>query len=158
MTKAPAVAEHIGALAAVGEGPFVVFFQHTDVRKTLYEFFSKRGASCSWIDGTVTAAQLRAAREWFQAGHIDILLVQTQTGGQGLTLTRSHRAIVAELPWTAAALFQAIKRIHRIGQTAPCFADILSAPACWLDEVLSTVVSVKQRASDELMDLLTSAA
>ena len=87
-----------------------------------------------------------------------MLLVQTQAGGVGLTLTRAHRAVIVEIPWTAAALFQAIKRIHRISQVRACRADILLAPACWLDEVLSAVVTVKQKASDALLNLLTTNA
>jgi hypothetical protein len=74
----------------------------------------------------------------------------------GLTLTRSHRAVVAELPWTATALFQAIKRVHRIGTTRTCTADVLQAPGCWLDEAMATVVEGKRRAADDLMDRLTS--
>ena len=126
------------------------------MRKAMHAALAAGGRVCSWLDGTVTRAQLVAAVDWFQAGRIDVLLVQTQAGGTGLTLTRSHRAVVAELPWTATALFQAVKRVHRISQTVACRADVLQAPGCWLDEAMATVVEGKRRAADDLMDRLTS--
>lgn len=154
--KAVAAAEHVVAILRSGEGPVVAFFHHTDTRIAMHAALAHMGFVCSWIDGDVSSAQLRAAREWFQGGRIDVLLVQTQCGGQGLTLTRAHRSVVVELPWTAAALFQAVKRIHRIGQTLACRVELLVSPRCWLDEVLASVVARKERASDELMRLLTS--
>ena len=156
IAKALPAAAHVESILASGEGPVVVFFQHTDVRRAMHAALAAGGRVCSWLDGTVTRAQLVAAVDWFQAGRIDVLLVQTQAGGTGLTLTRSHRAVVAELPWTATALFQAIKRVHRIGTTRTCTADVLQAPGCWLDEAMATVVEGKRRAADDLMDRLTS--
>ena len=155
LAKVDAVARHV---AALGDGPVVAFFQHTDVRARLHEALTGAGMLCSWIDGTVTKPQLVAAKAWFQAGRLDALLVQTQAGGQGLTLHKSHHAVVAELPWTSVAVEQAVKRIHRIGQSKPCVADVLLAEGCWLDEVLATVVDRKRRAGDELLSLLTTSA
>jgi SWI/SNF-related matrix-associated actin-dependent regulator 1 of chromatin subfamily A len=158
LAKAEAAAAHVEAILAAGDGPVVAFFQHTDVRIAMHAALTRAGRVCSWIDGKVTAKQLRAAREWHQAGRLDVLLVQTAAGGVGLTLTRGHRVAICELPWTASSLFQAIKRVHRIGQTRACLAEVLSAQGCWLDEVLATVVETKRKASDELLDLLTSSA
>ena len=158
IAKAPAAAEHIEWLLALGEGPVVAFFQHTDVRKHVHAWLASYGRTVSWIDGTVTKLQLQAVLDWSKAGRLDALLVQTQAGGQGLTLVESHRAVVAELPWTATAVEQAVKRIHRISQTRACAADILLAKDCWLDDVLATVVERKRRAGDELLALLTSNA
>jgi SNF2 family DNA or RNA helicase len=155
LAKVDAAAQHIDALVAAGEGPVVAFFQHTDVRQGVFDYLKAAGRRLSWIDGTINRAQLRAAKEWHQAGHLDGLLVQTQAGGMGLTLTRSHRVVVIELPWTATALQQAIKRIHRIGQTVDCTAEILSATGCWLDEAMASVVGVKERASNDLLSRLT---
>ena len=156
IAKAKASSAYVLSILASGDGLVVVFFQHTDVRRIMHEALSSAGWRCSWLDGTVTRTQLAAAIKWFQAGWLDVLLVQTQSGGMGLTLTRSHRAVVAELPWTATALFQAVKRIHRIGQAQACRADVLQAPSCWLDEVMATVVDAKRRAGDDLMDRLTT--
>lgn len=158
IAKAEAAAAHVESILASGDGPVVAFFQHTDVRVAMHAALARRGRTASWIDGKVTARQLAAAKDWFQAGRLDALLVQTQAGGVGLNLVRACRAVVVEMPWTSAALFQAVKRIHRIGQSHACTAEILSASGCWLDEVLASVVEVKRKASGDLMDRLTSSA
>lgn len=158
IAKAVPAAAHVESVLLSGEGPVVAFFQHTDVRDAMHATLAGFGRVCSWIDGKSTPKQVNLAKDWFQAGRLDTLLVQTQTGGSGITLHRSHRAAVCELPWTESALFQAVKRFHRIGQTVACTAEILAAPDCWLDDVLATVVAVKKKASDELLGLLTSYA
>ena len=155
LAKVEAAAAHINRIVESGEGPVVAFFQHTDVRQGVHSLLRAAGRQFSWIDGTINRVQLRAAKEWHQAGHLDGLLVQTQAGGTGLTLHRSHRVVVIEMPWTATALQQAIKRVHRIGQTIDCTAEILSASGCWLDEVMASVVGVKERASNDLLSRLT---
>ena len=156
LAKAETCAAHVNAIVDSGDGPVIAFFQHTAVRRAMHEVIARTGKRCSWIDGTVSRAQLGAAEEWFQSGRLDALLVQTDAGGMGLTLHRSHREVVAELPWTATALAQALKRAHRIGQEHPCTAEILSAPNCWLDEVMGNVVSKKQLAAQQLLSLLTT--
>lgn len=157
VAKAQALADHVRGILEAGEGPAVVFFQHTDVRKIAHAVLSTHaGYKVSWIDGSVTRTQLRAAREWFQAGRLDALLVQTQAGGVGLTLTRGCRAVIGELPWTAVALQQAIKRIHRLTQTRACRADVLRLKNCWLEDALATTVGRKHRASEDFLSRLTT--
>ena len=152
LAKADAAAARIDAVLQQGGGPIVAFFQHTSVRDRVLALLPHWRVGT--IDGKVSRKQLLAAKEAFQAGDIDLLLVQTQAGGVGLTLTRSNRAVVIELPWTSTALLQAIARIHRISQLRPCLAEIVRINGCWLEDVLSTVVRQKQRASDELLGLL----
>ena len=155
LAKAPAVAGHVYDMVKDHYGPVVVFFQHTDVRKFLFEMLSQRfGLRTSWIDGTVTRPQLAAAEKWFQAGRLDVLLVQTSAGGVGLSLTAACRTVVAELPWTAVAQHQAIKRIHRIGQTRECIADVIRASGCWLEEALAKTIAKKHKAAERLLSLL----
>ena len=85
-----------------------------------------------------------------------MLLVQTDAGGVGLTLTRADKAVVAELPWTAVGMWQAVKRVHRITQTREVRADVLRASGCWLEQSLASAVSRKHAASERLLTLLES--
>ena len=158
LAKADAAAQHVARIAREGDGPVVAFFQHTAVRQAMHAALTAAGLTCSWIDGTVSAVQLRAAVAWFQAGRIDVLLVQTQAGGMGLNLVKATRAVVVEPPWTATALFQAIKRIHRISQTRACTAEVLVCPGSWLEDAMAAVIGIKRRASDDLLGRLTTAA
>jgi SWI/SNF-related matrix-associated actin-dependent regulator of chromatin subfamily A-like protein 1 len=154
LAKAAPAAAHMHGLLAQGEGPLVAFFQHTAVRDALRDALP--GLRTGVIDGKTPRARLGEAEAALQQGLLDVLLVQTQAGGIGLSLTRSACAVVVELPWTSTALYQAIARIHRMLQLRPCTADILRATGCWLEDVLSMVVSRKQKASQELLDLLTT--
>lgn len=138
------------------EMPAVVFFQHTDVRNILGQLLTDVGLRVSYIDGTIRPSQLTAAESQFQDGALDVLLIQTQAGGMGLTLTRSANVIVVEQPWTATALYQAIKRVHRITQTRPVQASVLQAHGCWLDEIMASVVQRKHVAAQQFLDLLTT--
>jgi SWI/SNF-related matrix-associated actin-dependent regulator of chromatin subfamily A-like protein 1 len=155
IAKAEAVAEHIGSIIAGGQGPVVAFFQHTDVRNLLHaELSTKYGYRVSWIDGKVNPKQIGLAEAWLQNGWLDVLLVQTDAGGVGLTLTRSNRVVIAELPWTAVALHQAIKRCHRISQQRDVTAEVLKVSGCWLEDSLASVVSRKAVAAEKLLTLL----
>ena len=158
LAKVPGILQRCYELLMAGEGPLVVFFQHSAVMDQLSTQLRACGVRLAVIDGAVSRSKGAAAKADFQAGNLDVLLVQTQAGGMGLTLTRSNRVLVAELPWTSTAIEQAIKRVHRIGQTRACVAEILRVSNCWLEDALAGVVSRKKRASDELMNLLTTGA
>ena len=155
LAKAEAVARYVHDMLLAREGPVVVFFQHTAVREELFNMLSRQcGWKVSWIDGKVTLPQLKAAKEWFQAGRLDVVLVQTDAGGVGISLTRSNRVVIGELPWTAVALWQGVKRCHRIGTTRPVLAEVMRARGCWLDEALAGTISKKDLAAHKLLSLL----
>lgn len=140
-----------------GSGPVVVFFQHTKVREDLYTMLHGQcGFRVSWIDGKISPKQLTAAEAGFQAGNYDVLLVQTQAGGQGITLHKSHTCVTCEAPWTSMALMQSWKRIHRIGQTHPCTATILKVKGLWLEQIMANIITKKHQASEALLSRLTT--
>lgn len=150
IAKALAAAHYVMSLMTSGLGPIVVFYYHHDVRDLIYSALKKCQMRISWIDGNVEGANRLAAVDWFQGGRLDVLLVQTQAGGTGITLTRSNRTVVVESPWTSVALEQAIARLHRITQTRPVTADILTSE-CWLDIVIAQIVVKKANAAKRLL-------
>ncbi len=129
-------------LMETGAGPLVLFFHHHDVGDGVFNRLSNR-FRMGRIDRTANETKRLSYVDAFQRGELDILLVQTQAGGSGLTLTRSRRALVLESPWTATALYQAIKRVHRISQTEKVLAEVLFAQGCWLEELMARVVTRK---------------
>jgi SNF2 family DNA or RNA helicase len=154
LAKAEAAAYGVDSLLRQNAGPIVLFFQHTAVRDQLCQRLKHWRIGV--IDGKTSRGKIATAESAHKAGQLDLLLVQTQAGGTGLNLVASNREVVVELPWTSTALLQAIARAHRIGQTRPVTADILRAADCWLEDVFSVVVGKKQKASDELLSLLTT--
>lgn len=160
IAKALPVAKYVwDQIVNQNSGPVVVFFQHSKVKDDLYAMFTEQ---CKFkvtvIDGKTSPKQLAAAESGFQAGEFDILLAQTQSAGQGITLHKSHTCVTAEAPWTATALLQSWKRVHRIGQRQPCTATIIKVNGLWLEEIMSGIITKKQRASEDLLTLLTSNA
>lgn len=141
---------------AAFDGPVVLFFQHTQVRREVGDRLKALGARIAWIDGIVTRRAAVEAQDAFAAGTVDCLLVQTQAGGRGLTLTRSNRVVVAEMPWTAVALHQAIKRVHRMTQVRDVTAEVLLAEGQWLDAMMAGTVRRKDESARRLMELLTT--
>lgn len=54
-----------------------------------------------------------------------VTLVQYQAGAKGLNLQKANKMIYFSLPESVDNWMQSIKRIHRIGQTVPCFYYLL---------------------------------
>lgn len=70
------------------------------------------------LDGGVTRpdARKKIVNEFNGTPDIKVLLMTTQVGGVGLTLTSADRVIVFDPSWTPSDDQQAIDRAHRIGQ------------------------------------------
>lgn len=56
----------------------------------------------------------------FQRGEIDVLCGSMETVAEGLNLTAADMVIMVETSYKPSRNQQAIRRIHRIGQTRPC--------------------------------------
>ena len=69
------------------------------------------------LDGSVPALTRGALVTRFNADpSIDVLLLTTAVGGQGLTLTGADTVIFVEADWNPTKDLQAMDRAHRIGQ------------------------------------------
>lgn len=144
----------VGSLHSLVSGanlPAVIFYVHKDVRDAYRQYL---GDHTPVIDGATKREQLKTIQLEFKLGLHPYLLVQIQAGGVGLTLTAAHDVIIGELPWTAAELWQAIKRVHRISQVQNVRAAVTVADNCWLDRVLIAVIDRKHRAAESFLNLL----
>ncbi len=69
------------------------------------------------LDGSVPAAQRQTLVDRFNSDiSIDVLLLSTSVGGQGLNLTGADTVIFVEHDWNPMKDLQAMDRAHRIGQ------------------------------------------
>lgn len=81
----------------------------------------------------------------FNNGELDALAGNMQALGVAANLqARCNRVFVAEPDWSWANIMQAIKRVHRIGQTKPCRATFLVTPGT-TDDAVVTVATDKLR-------------
>jgi SNF2 family DNA or RNA helicase len=96
----------------------VLIFSQSRVMLDILEAGIRReGWTWLRIDGTVASATERAQRvASFQAGAADIMMLTTQVGGLGLTLTAASRVIIVDPSWNPSTDQQSVDRAYRIGQ------------------------------------------
>lgn len=78
------------------------------------------GKSVGVIHGGTSREEREQIVTDFQAGKLDVLCGSFDTISEGLTLTSADLCILLELSYKAARNEQAIRRIHRMGQTRSC--------------------------------------
>lgn len=114
------------AAEVADEGHQVIIF--TDHLKSLYEMYeilggasSKSSFACELIHGQVSMDRRSLSVDRFREGKSQILIATIGAASVGLNLQFCHYMIFNDYPWVPADLKQAEKRIHRVGQTHPCF-------------------------------------
>ncbi len=96
--------------------PVLVFAHHEDVRQGLVAGAKKAGCRVGHISGKVSQDARQKRVDEFQAGELDVMIISTQAGGVGITLTAASNVIFVEMQWTPSEMQQAADRVHRIGQ------------------------------------------
>ena len=98
----------------------VVFAYHNDVIKALTQTLNFNvNVRTEYIIGETPADKRQELIKKFQSDDEDapqILVLNILAGGVGITLTKAHTEVFAELDWTPANIAQAEARCHRIGQ------------------------------------------
>jgi SWI/SNF-related matrix-associated actin-dependent regulator 1 of chromatin subfamily A len=79
------------------------------------------GKTARVLHGGTPKADRKTAAEDFQAGKIDVLAGSLDTIAEGLTLTAADMVILVESSYKPHRNAQVMRRIHRMGQTRPCF-------------------------------------
>ncbi len=107
-------------LAKAGE-PAIVFSEYRDTIEALRERFEPL-LPVVMLHGGLSPAMRRAATAAFVDGSA-MLLLATDTGGEGLNLHARCRTVINnELPWNPLRLEQRVGRVDRIGQHRPVHA------------------------------------
>ena len=143
--KMPHVAEM--AKVALENGKVVVFAHHRDVVEWLADELE-----AEHFHGGHKTEDRQAAIDKFQKDEdCRAIVISTEAGGEGHTLTASHQVIFAEQSWTPSKITQAEDRCHRIGQENslsiwhPVVADSIE------EKLLATLVQ-KQNVIDKAID------
>ena len=80
-----------------------------------------------------------------------VTLVQFQAGAMGLNLQKCNKIIYFSLPDRSELFEQSKKRIHRIGQSHPCFYYIMMARNT-IDEQIKTALDMRKDLTDYLFE------
>ncbi|KAH2400495.1 hypothetical protein KXV53_005296, partial [Aspergillus fumigatus] len=109
-------------LFSTGEGPrprFLVFVHWPMVMWLVEMFLDSIGVNYVTIRATMTDSARREAAEQFISvdSKCDVLLTSYQCGAHGLNLHgQCSRVVLLEPPLNMNTLFQAVGRVHRLGQ------------------------------------------
>lgn len=116
--KVAPLAEEIQRLLSEDPSPIVVFVNFRESAFTLKDLLC--GVTCEHLTGDIIKhSERQKLVDNFQAGLIDVLVCTFGVGSVGLTLTRSHRVVLMDRPWTPGDVMQAEDRVRRIGQLSP---------------------------------------
>ncbi|XP_056395898.1 DNA excision repair protein ERCC-6-like [Hyla sarda] len=97
----------------------LVFSQSRKMLDMIDRILNNRGFKIMRIDGTVSLLDREKRISMFQTNRsYSVLLLTTQVGGVGLTLTSADRVVIFDPSWNPATDAQAVDRAYRIGQQA----------------------------------------
>lgn len=121
----------------------IVFYNFTDELEAMKALIGKR--ACSVVNGS--------ERDLSNYENVDnsITFVQYNAGAMGLNLQKANKIIYYSLPLSSELYEQSKKRIHRIGQTKPCFYHLLLAENS-IEERIKTTLDKRNDYTQELFE------
>lgn len=99
----------------------LVFSANIPTLDCLRDLFERDKISFCRIDGGVDMNKRTQMLSEFQAGRVDVMLISTRAGGQGLNMQEANRVIIFDFGFNPAWEEQAIGRSYRFGQRKPVF-------------------------------------
>jgi hypothetical protein len=165
VAKVPYVVEHVENLMENGVEAVVVMAHHHEVQNALVKAFTARfgaGSTVLHTGGLAPQAKDEAVVK-FQGLDLGggksqphdpkcrVFVGSILASGVGITLTRSHNLVFAELDWVPGNVSQAEDRVHRIGQTEPVLIQHLIVDGS-LDSKLVEAIIEKQAHSTAVLD------
>lgn len=105
------------------------------------------------VHGGTARTDRESAVAQFQAGQLDVLVGSLETLAEGLTLTAADALIFVEQSWKPSRNEQAMRRLHRLGQTRPVTVYDYVTP----DSVDANKRKLLASKTDHQMRVLTSA-
>ena len=148
--KAPAVAQSARRMMESGETDGILIFAiHKDVIRRLADELADFEPYV--VDGSTSIkARQDACAGFMKDGQRCIMIANITTAGTGITLTQCRTCIFAESDWTPANNLQAMRRIHRIGQSRDVdvhWAELIGS----VDENVTETLQRKRQIIDEIL-------
>lgn len=139
-------------IECLGGQKFVVFSQFARAIDGVSRNLEEAGIKYTTITGKVTGEDRDAAVKAFQEDpSVQGILITTQAGGMGLTLTAASTAIFMDKCWTPALNVQAQDRLHRIGQkNAVTVYELLARNT--VEEQIEALLATKQQVFDQIIE------
>jgi SWI/SNF-related matrix-associated actin-dependent regulator of chromatin subfamily A-like protein 1 len=133
-----------------GAGKRVVFGLHTEALEYVHRTMNENGHDFVLVNGsTKERDRVEAVRRFQEDPNCVGFIGNIKVAGVGLTLTASGDIDMLESDWTPAGNAQALKRVHRYGQTKNVTARFITL-ANSVDEQVNRIVADKTAAIAEI--------
>ncbi|GLB33300.1 putative SNF2 family N-terminal domain containing protein [Lyophyllum shimeji] len=140
----------------------IVFSQFVNFLDLIAFRLQKAGFNLCRLEGTMSPQARDATIKHFTNNvDVTVFLVSLKAGGVALNLTEASRVYLMDSWWNPAVEFQAMDRIHRLGQHRPVQAiklvveDSIESQIVQLQEKKSAMVNATLSADDQAMGRLT---
>lgn len=140
--KVPAVVEWVNDFVDSTEDSLLIFAQHLDVIKRLYEILQQI-VPTEAMTGETKEADREQIVARFMEGQTKVLIM-SKVGTLGLNLTKASTALFMERDWTPANEEQAEARVFRYGQTNPVMIWYAHTPGT-IDEHFAKIIETKKK-------------
>jgi SWI/SNF-related matrix-associated actin-dependent regulator 1 of chromatin subfamily A len=143
VAKAPAFVDLMDEDLKNGMNKVVIMGWHTAGLESMHLEFALRGYDAVLLTGNTNETDRKTAVKRFQEDpNCRIFIGNIKAAGTGITLTAASEIVMFELAWAPGDNAQALKRVHRIGQTDTVRARIICLENT-IDETVAEIVSRK---------------
>lgn len=133
--------------------PIVVFTVFRETARQVTSMAIQLGRAVSQVHGGMTLPDRQGEINNFKTGVADMLVGTLGTISEGLTLTQADTCIFVERSWRPSTNEQAMRRLHRIGQTRPVTVIYLET-ANSIDAGMTKLLAKKD---DQVIQMLSAA-
>ncbi|PIL36629.1 hypothetical protein GSI_00318 [Ganoderma sinense ZZ0214-1] len=140
----------------------LVFSQFVNFLDLIAYRLQKAGFTICRLEGTMSPQARDATIKYFMNNvHVTVFLVSLKAGGVALNLTEASRVYLMDSWWNPAVEYQAMDRIHRLGQHRPVQAiklvieDSIESRIIQLQEKKAAMVDATLSTDDSAMGRLT---
>ncbi len=148
--KAIAYADMLKMELDAGSGKRVVFCWHTEPLLHVRNYLTKFGYGAVAVYGsTPEHERIEAVERFMNDPECKVFVGNIKVAGTGLTLTESCEIDMLESDWSPAGNAQAIKRVHRYGQTNEVHARFITL-AKSIDVAVNRIVAGKTASIAEI--------
>ncbi len=124
----------------------IVFYNFNKELEKLKNTITEMDRPYSQVNG-----QIKDLKAYEEADN-SVTLIQYQAGAMGLNLQKANKVIYFTLPLMSELFEQSKKRIHRIGQTKPCFYYILTVKDS-VEAQIKETLEMRKDYTDKLFEL-----
>lgn len=148
--KAVAYADMLKMELDAGAGKRVVFCWHTEPLLHVRNYLNKYGYGAVAVYGSTPEHERQeAVHRFMHDPECRVFVGNIKVAGTGLTLTESCEIDMLESDWSPAGNAQAIKRVHRYGQTQDVHARFITL-ANSIDVAVNRIVATKTASIAEI--------